>query len=159
MLDTVFGLPVHSLVVHGAVVLLPLAALASALVLGWAAWRGASRRVTWGVVGLDAVALVTAVVAKESGQNLYARIGMPARTQQHTELGDSMPLFAAGLLVAVVVAVAVLERWRDARAVTALATVAVLVMSTATLVWAVRVGHSGTESVWGSVVENTRAPG
>ena len=72
--DTISGLPVHPLVVHGAVVLLPVAALAVIALVLVRRWRGTFGWLT--LLGLTAGA-GAAVAAEKSGEALAARVGMP----------------------------------------------------------------------------------
>lgn len=146
--DTIAGLPVHPLVVHFAVVLLPLAALALVVIVLVPRWRG-----TFGWLTLAGLAIGTgaAFVAKESGEALAARVGEP---QQHAELGDILPLVAALLLL---VAATWFLLWRrrtnaDSRGggpvVTVLGGAAALI-AVGTIGLTIAVGHSGAEAVWG----------
>ena len=92
--DLINGIPLHPLVVHAAVVLVPLSALG---VLLMAAVPRFSRKLGWLVV-LGALAATGACfVAKLAGQQLAARIGEPGF--DHQSLGDLMPWFATGLAV------------------------------------------------------------
>jgi uncharacterized membrane protein len=97
--DLVNGIPVHPLVVHAAVVLIPLTALG---LIVMAIWPRFSARYGWLVVGSGVVAFVSSVAAKESGEVLEGRVGEPG--YDHAELGDVMPIFAAVLLVVVALA-------------------------------------------------------
>lgn len=148
--DLVNGLPAHPLVVHGAVVLVPLAALG---LIAMAIWPPFSQRCGWLVVGTAAVAAGASFAAKESGEALAERVGEPRF--DHEDLGELMPFFAAALLVAVAVL-----WWIDRRSGAggsrgalriAVAVLSVLV-ALANLVWVVRVGDSGAKSVWTGVV-------
>src|SRR4051794_25432543 len=100
MFDTIAGLPVHVLVVHAVVVLLPLMAVVTVAV----AVRRRSRSAAPFVVVADAVIVVLAYVAKESGEVLQERLGQfsPGVARDHGEYGDLVPYFAFGLLVAAV---------------------------------------------------------
>ena len=72
MLDTVFGLPVHPLLVHATVVIVPLAALAVLLAAVWPrfrAWAG------WGPLALAVAAVVLAPLSTSSGEELEHRVG------------------------------------------------------------------------------------
>ena len=153
LLDTVAGLPVHALVVHAAVVLVPLAALGSVLM---AVWRSFSRRFGVAVVILAGVGAAASFVAKGSGEQLAARVGEP---EQHAELGETLPLFALAMFVLVLVF------WLFDRGIPAnrgrpgwLVAVAVLLVlvAAAATVWTVRTGHTGAEATWSAVIENTR---
>ena len=65
--DTVLGLPVHALVVHGVVVLLPLMAIVTAVVACVPRWRA---RAAWPVVVVDAGMVAMTLVARQSGEAL-----------------------------------------------------------------------------------------
>jgi uncharacterized membrane protein len=142
LFGSIAGLPLHPLVVHGVVVLLPLMAVLTVLVAVLGRWR----RGAWWTVGGNAVVTVMALVAKESGERLEAALPPGDEAiERHTELGDVLPLFALGLLVASVVSALVRSnarlRWVGAALVIAAGVAAV--------VWTVLTGHSGSEAVWG----------
>ncbi len=151
-LDTVFGLPVHVLVVHAAVVLLPLVSIGAILV---ALLPRFSRRFAVLVVVIAWVAVPAAFLAEGSGEQLAERVGLP---QPHAELGESLPPFALAL------AVALLVFWLFDRGIPGnrgrpwwLKGLAVVVILVAVLTtwWTIRVGHSGAEATWSAVVQNT----
>lgn len=155
LLDTVGGLPVHSLVVHAAVVLVPLSAL-GAIVMAF--FRSFSRRFGVLVVVGAAAGAAACVIAKESGEQLAARVGEPER---HAELGDVMPLIAGALFVLVLVFWLIdrgvpLNRSRPIWLI--LLAILLVAVSLVALYWVVVTGHSGSEAVWSAVIENTRAP-
>jgi uncharacterized membrane protein len=154
LLDTVFDLPVHALVVHAAIVLIPLGALGAILM---AVRPSFSRRFGTLVVIVAGVGAGSAFVAKYSGLELAKRVGTPA---QHAELGDVMPLIATGLFVLVLVF------WLFDRGIPnnkyrpywlVILAIVIVLAACFTIYWTVRVGHSGTTAVWGSVIENTNA--
>src|SRR3954451_5031444 len=72
--DTINGLPIHPLVVHAVVVLLPLACVGLIAIAVYPPWRS-----RFGVlVGLAAAAATASIpVATESGERLAARLGEP----------------------------------------------------------------------------------
>ncbi len=152
--DLINGLPVHALVVHAAVVLIPLAALG---LIAMAFSVRLSRNVGWLVVLGAAVATGASWVAKESGEKFQIRIGAPGF--EHNELGEVMPVFAAVLLLA-----AVLLWWIDRsagggpqqrRGVRMAVAVVSVVVAAANLVWVYRVGDSGAKSVWSDQVSTS----
>src|SRR5690348_11952286 len=104
MLDTINGLPVHPLVVHAVVVLLPLAALGVIAIAVRPSWL---TRFGGLVVAAAALAVVAIPLATSSGERLESRVGDPGR---HAELGDTLLWFAIPLLV-----VAVALVWRARR--------------------------------------------
>lgn len=156
--DLVNGLPAHPLVVHAAVVLVPLTALG---VIVMAFWPRFSQRHGWLVVGSAVVAAVSSFVAKESGEALAERLAEPRF--DHGELGELMPAFAAALVGAVLVLWLI-----DRRAATSggptrsglrvVVAVVAVVVAAANVVWIVRVGDSGAKSVWSGVVAAAAAP-
>jgi hypothetical protein len=148
----VFGLPVHVLVVHAVVVLLPLASIGAVLV---ALLPRFSQRFAVLVVVLAWAAVPAAFLAEGSGEQFAERVGLP---QPHAELGESMPYFAVAL------AVVLLVFWLFDRGIPGnrgrpwwlkgLAVVLILV-AVLTTWWTIRVGHSGAEATWSAVVQNT----
>lgn len=146
MFDTIAGLPLHVLVVHAVVVLLPLMALVT---LYWA-WRPQfPARAGWMVVAADALVAVLTLVAKESGESLQHRLG-GAVAQEHAELGAVLPFMAFALLFAAALLAGV--RSGPAGMPRAVPGALVSVVVVVAVVWTVRVGHSGAEAVWGGMV-------
>lgn len=149
---TVIGLPLHPLAVHAAVVLLPLSAVAVLALIARPAWRPRYGALT--LVGL-LVGTGAAIVAKESGEALAAKIGLPA---DHARWGDVLPLAA---LVLLVVGGLWIRRTRSAAGpgsgttvlagLSAAASVAVLALSALT-------GHSGAEAVWSGRLPDAASP-
>lgn len=146
--DLIDGVPVHPLVVHAVVVLVPVAALG---LLVMAASPAFSRRFGIVVVLASIAAAGAAFVAKEAGQALQERVGEPGFN--HAELGSVMPWFALALAAAVI-GVWYIDRradpgqpWTRDRLRLAVAGIAVVV-ALASLVWIFRVGDSGGRSVW-----------
>jgi cytochrome b involved in lipid metabolism len=146
--DLINGIPVHALVVHAAVVLVPLVALG---VLVMAFSPRFSRSLGW-LVSLGAVAAFAAtVVAKLAGEALVERVGEPGF--DHHELGDLMPVFAAGLLVATVGLWLVDRSASDGgtgprRSLRIGVAAAAGLVAVGNVVWVYRVGDSGAKSVW-----------
>jgi len=101
--DLINGLPVHALVVHAVVVLLPLGALGTIAIAVRPGWRH-----TYGplVVAVTAAATVLLPVATSSGEALEERVGNPG---EHAELGDQLIWFALPMLVLALVLV-ILDR-------------------------------------------------
>jgi uncharacterized membrane protein len=178
MFDLIGGLPLHPLVVHAVVVLLPLAAVGTVAIAVVPAWR---RR--FGILVALAATAATAMVpvATNSGEALMRRVGPPAGN--HDALGGQLLWFA--LPLAVLVWLLVLADVRARRPVpaspgpgaaarggnapdaprvrpgtpavrsghglvTVLAVLAVL-SALAALFQVYRVGDSGARSVWGDV--------
>ena len=149
MFDTVLGLPVHALVVHGVVVLLPLVAAVTVL---WAFREDASRTVGWAVIAANLVVAGMTFVAKESGEALQERLGGRI-AEEHAEIADVLPFFALALLFASVIMQAL--RSRNIRVPQRLPGVLTAVVALVAVLWTVRAGHSGSEAVWGEVVRQS----
>lgn len=155
------GLPAHPLVIHAAVVLVPLAALLAITYVAVPRWRWATR---WPMTATSGLALLTVVYAWFSGRHLRderVAAGLDAvRFQSHQEKADIL------LWVTVVfVAVAVFAAWalggpsalasgRGARAHHApviewTAIVAVVILSVLLTTMAVATGEAGARLVYG----------
>ena len=172
MLDTIGGIPLHPLIVHAVVVLVPLAALL--LLLAAVSprirhWAGLLTPIT------ATIALVLTPLASQSGEALQRRVTESPAIEEHAELGDGLVCFVF------VVAVLAWALWfLDRRARAAVATrgataadgaavprspllTAVIVLSVlavvATTVQVVRIGHSGAQATWSKVGATTPTGG
>lgn len=161
MFDTILGLPVHPLVVHATVVVVPAAALAVGLAALWPRFR---RWAGPAPLALSAVALILVPVTVQSGKALAERAENTALVQTHRQLGEDL----LGWVVLLVVAAAALSwsQWRrprtggthrtNAARVFAAAVVAVALLGTAgTLVQIARIAHSGAEAAWSDLTGAT----
>ncbi len=141
MPDAIGGLPLHPLVVHAAVVLLPLCALGLILLVCVPKWR---RTYGWLVVGGLAVSVVFAWVAKETGEQLAEVVGLPA---EHAEWGDRLVPISFLLFV-----IAAIWLWFARKGTSGLAAtlvnIAGIVLALITIGVTVLVGHSGAEAAW-----------
>ncbi|PFG73361.1 DUF2231 domain-containing protein [Tepidiforma thermophila] len=157
-LGAIAGLPAHPLVVHAAVVLVPLAAIAH-LVTGWRpAWR---RSFAIPVALIGFAGAVFAWAARASGEALEDRVkdaaravGQRARFGDHPEQGDAA-FFWAMLLGLALIGFAVLAwlerkrelpRWAPLAAWGAVVVIAAVATATMTVA-----GHSGAQLVWKDV--------
>ncbi|QIG42937.1 hypothetical protein G5V58_09320 [Nocardioides anomalus] len=149
MFDTVNGLPVHPLVVHAVVVLLPLACLGTLAIAVRPAWRRPYGPL---VVASAALATVLIPVATSSGEQLEKHVGDPGR---HAELGDQLIWFAIPLLVLSLALVA-LDRWpRGGTALVRTVGVLAVVAGVAASVQVYRVGDSGARAAWGDQISSS----
>lgn len=152
MFDTFQGLPVHALVLHAAVVLVPMAAGLTVLVALIGRWRPAG---AWPVVALNVVTVATVFVTTQSGQQLQSRLSNSDLISEHAERGEAMTLFALGLLVSSVLVA--LVRRRSGAVIRAVGALAVLAAGAAT-VWVALVGHSGSTAVWKDIISSSNQP-
>jgi hypothetical protein len=145
-LGMIAGLPLHPLLVHSAVVLVPLVAI-GALVMSYL--PSFSRRHGKLILILALVAQVSVFLAKLSGE-AFSEI-LNKEVEKHAELGEIAPLVTLPMVVLIYL------RWRMDRAgssignaaVRRLTSVALVIASLASLVMIFLVGHSGATSVWG----------
>lgn len=116
MFDEILGVPAHPLLIHAAVVFVPLLVLAS---LAYALVPFVRRRTWWLVVGLAVVAPVSAWFATLSGNRLRNDLAdqgiLPeilVKIDQHRDYGDKTLWATIGLAVLAVVLVG-LTMWRN----------------------------------------------
>jgi hypothetical protein len=157
VLDTIFGLPMHPLIVHATVVIVPSAALLVALAAVYPRFRA------WvGPVPALAALLSCVLVplSTGSGEELQHRVGETSLVEKHQELADTLIWFVIPLAV-----VAVVGYWMQRRAGTegktsgktsgrglvAAVAVGAVLLSGATLVDVGLIGHSGAKASWSKV--------
>lgn len=140
------GLPLHPLVVHAPVVLIPLSAIALVLLIFVRKWRP---HYAWLAVAGLVVGTLGAVAAVLTGNAFAETIGLPAR---HATLGTILVWTAAALSVSAIVWWLLQHQERDneqeSRIVWA-SSIVTVVLVVATLIFTVLTGHSGAEAAWG----------
>jgi uncharacterized membrane protein len=150
--ETVFGLPVHPLIVHATVVVVP----ATAVVLGlslvlprFRAWAGILPLV------MAAASVVLAPLSTSSGENLEHLVGDSRLVRQHAELGDMLVWWCLGMLLVAGAAWRLgRSRARPSRGLATTLAVVGLVVAVGTLVQTVLIGHSGAEAAWSGVAHS-----
>ena len=152
-IDSLFGLPAHPLLVHAAVVLLPLAAI---LTIVCAAVPKARRCFAPVALGLAIVAVIAVGVAQGSGEALEEHVKETTLVEQHTEQGESVLPWAIAVTVAAgaVVAIPLLMKRRpnlSGQTVTAVVVVVSLIAGAGAMWKIVEVGHSGAKATWNDV--------
>lgn len=154
MFDLIDGIPVHPLVVHAIVVLLPLATLGTLAIAGRPRWR-----VRYGplVIAAAVVATVLCPVATSSGEQLEQRVGNPG---DHAALGEQLVWFA--LALAVLSAALVWLEWRSSqpdaphrRTLIAVVAAGAVLAALASTVQVYRVGESGARAAWGDATSDS----
>ena len=162
-LDEIFGLPAHPLIVHAAVVFIPLGAITMLLAI-WPKWR---RPMLTATAALSVLGAIFILLAANSGGALEERAEANydhSLVEEHSEAGDKAQapavLFAG---VAVLALAADHLRGKDKKfkgksmptwAPTALLAATVITGGvSAGLV--VNAGHTGAKSVWNKVANNT----
>lgn len=152
MFDTLAGLPVHILIVHVAVVLIPLSAIGAILI----AARPKALRLFGAATVIGAlVGVIASVIAEASGNQLAGRVGWP---EVHTNYGDIFPVAAAAFLVLLVVF------WLFARGVPLnrnrplwlkIFGAVLIVASIGITYFTVLTGYSGSKATWQESVEDS----
>lgn len=149
------GLPLHPLLVHAAVVLTPLTALAVALA---AVWPAARRRLGYAppVAALLVAGLVFLTVL--AGEELADTVGETPAIERHEALGEMLIPWTLALLVAaiaVTVSDRMLPRLRRtgaaARAVAVIVPALAVVAAVGTIIVTVLTGDAGARAVWEGV--------
>jgi hypothetical protein len=162
-MDYIFAdLPLHVLLVHAVIILVPLVGVALVMIAVWPA----ARRVLWIPVLIAAIAMVPlGLITIEAGKWLEVRVPAAPLIQVHTALGESIEPWLWWLLaVAVLVAAwAVIELVsarratgadprRPARglriAVNAALTLAAVAVTAGATWTVVQIGESGSRAVW-----------
>ena len=155
MLDTIFGLPVHPLIVHATVVVVPTAAAAVLLAALWPRFRRWAGPLP---LLLAVAALVLDPLSTQSGEQLESHVGASRLVEQHSELADMLLPWVIALVVG-----AVASYWLHRRAdrgsadprrlrwLPAVASVVAVVAALGTGVQVVLIGHSGAEAAWHGV--------
>lgn len=147
----ILGLPLHPLVVHVAVVLVPLVALGA---LAVALWPAARRRYGHLVTVLAVGAAGSALVAQKSGQDFMTTFTRPTPAMQHHfDIGTGLAWWVVGLLAALVllmVAEGLTKRGHPrGKLLSLIASVATVPLAVVSIVQVVRIGHAGATAVWG----------
>lgn len=160
MFEKFLGLPLHPLVVHAAVVFVPLLVIAG---IGYASVPGLRRRLGWAALLLSVVAPAAALVAKKSGEKLQSALiakhygpEILAKVAEHQGYGNRTFWFTLGLGLStglLVLAtsghprVADLPTW-----VRPLLAAGVVVFGVLSAVYVYLTGESGATAVWTGVL-------
>lgn len=156
LLDSVFGLPAHPLLVHAAVVLVPLAAIGTIVIAFWSAARA---RVGWIVAGVGIVGFFFAYLAKQAGEALLATTRVTQLVEDHAEMGDwgVIGAFLVGGSATTIMLFDTYVRWRAAKGESELSLtrplrnligVFAVVLTIFGTVLVIDVGHSGAKATW-----------
>jgi len=151
--DTIAGLPVHILVVHVAVVLIPLSAIGATLI----AARPKALRLFGAATVIGAtVGVIASVIAEFSGNQLAGRVGW---SEEHANYGDVFPIAAVAFLALLIVF------WLIARGVPLnrhrplwlkVIGAILIVASIGITYFTVLTGYSGSKATWSEIVEKSQ---
>ena len=143
---SLLGLPAHPLVVHAAVVLLPLSAIGLVLVAVNPRWRRAYAPL---VLVLSLISTVAIYWAQSSGEELEENVERTELVHEHTEKGETVLPWAIAIDAVAIALVASrkYDKLNGRNATIGLTVLAVLVAAGGS--WQLyQVGHSGAKAVW-----------
>jgi len=154
--DLITGLPVHPLISHAVVVIVPLAAIGALILTFVNKWRTA-----YSPLVLIAVLLspISAFIATQSGEALSERVGLP---KSHSTLGErlSYVVLAFAIVFSIWFAIEKSARVRTKvpKILQQVVKVIVPILAAASLVLTFLVGHSGAEATWKNRITQAQLP-
>ena len=153
-MDLITGLPWHPLIIHGVVVLVPLAAIGVVLVMFIPKIR---RTYSPLVLGTLYVATIFAFLATQSGEALAERVGLP---NPHATQGQRLlyVVVAFSALFTIWFVLEYSDRIRKAvpSAIKPVLNVVIPITAIASIVLTVLVGHSGATASWKNRIAQTQ---
>ena len=163
---TIDGLPLHPLIIHATVVLLPVAALAVVLA---GVWPTARQYLNVGPLVLSVLALILLPITFVTGMNLKDELGATPAIDRHEHLAHQLLVPVIGLVVVAILIEVVRRRSTDRRLTTArvdsgrtglavVAGVLAVVFGLATIIQTARVGEAGARAVWGHTAAAPHLP-
>jgi hypothetical protein len=151
--ETILGLPVHILVVHAVVVLVPLCAVAVVVMVFSRLWR---ERLRWPVLILLTGAVVSTYVARQTGEWLQHKLASrgvaSADITRHVDYGSKAIWFVLLFWLVVVGWLSVDARRPPAQTAARVLGVASVVVALVATGWIVVAGHLGSNAVWKGIV-------
>lgn len=160
MFKEIMGLPAHALLVHAAVIFVPLLAIVASAYAVVPRFRA---RVGWAAAILAVAAVVAVFLAKQSGEQLQtvlAEKGYPAQilnqVAEHSRYANQLFRWTFGLALVTGLLLLVTSRHPRARAlpswVTLVLSALVLVLSVVGVIYVYLTGDSGARAVWTGVL-------
>jgi len=155
MLDTFQGLPVHAIVVHATVVVLPLSAVMVALAAVYPRfreWAGPLPAIS------AVVSLVLVPISTQSGEKLYDRFkqfGDQPLIEDHEELAELLIWIVIPFAI-LAVAGYLLRRRNASRSVLAAVSVLSVIAAGAVAVDVALIGHAGSKAVYKSTIDSSQ---
>ena len=148
--DTFQGLPIHPLIVHLVVVILPIATFSTIISVYSSRFRKGYAFAS--VIGVF-VGAAAAFVAKQSGEALGDRVGLP---RKHSDYGNILTYVSLAFLIVVLLWY---RNWRRTRSnrINALGLL-LTVLGIAVLVLTYLAGHTGATAVWQKKIAITSQP-
>ena len=160
MLNNFLGIPAHPLIIHAAVVFIPLLCLGSVVYALVPRYRG---KIGWAVLALAVISPIAAWFAKASGENLRDRLVAAGFSQeildkvnQHQSYGDRTWWFTLALGVVTLLMLFITSGSRRAPhfpvGVMLAVSVVVIALAVATAIYLFLTGDSGAHAVWEGAV-------
>jgi hypothetical protein len=144
-----YGLPLHPLIVHATVVIIPLAVLTVILSAAWPRFRAWAGPLP---VGLSLVGLVLVPLSTSTGETLEKHVERSALLEKHTEIAEGLLPWMIALFVLSAIGYGL--HWRSthghstAKAVAVVVSVLAIVAAVGASVQVARIGHSGAKAAW-----------
>ena len=162
---TIAGLPVHPLLVHATVVVVPTAALCvllAAVSTRFRRWAGPLP------LALTLFALLLDPLTTSSGESLEHTVGSNALIEKHSQLADGLLPWL--ILLALMAGALYAFHWRERRGLSngrprsrawlpIVVSVVAVVAALGTSVQCVLIGHSGAEAAWSHVNSGSGSSG
>ncbi|QGU04420.1 DUF2231 domain-containing protein [Corynebacterium comes] len=152
----ILGLPTHILLLHAAVVIVPMAAVSGIVYALRPPWR---RLLEWPVMVLAVLAAGLTVFTASAGEALERALPPGPLIQAHAEQGERLEIAVAMYTIAVVLSVAVTGPWvgskvrllttlRDTRWLVLAMQVLTVLTGLVAIYQVVVTGHTGAQAVW-----------
>lgn len=154
LFDLIGGLPLHPLLVHAAVILLPVMGVVTPLVVAVPRWRP---RLPW-VVAADLGTAVAMVATVQSGEALQSRLSQVAGFTVARGHGDAGRILAGIGLLLFLLAAASLFAVRRGGLLIPVAVVLLSALGAVGVGLTVVVGHSGATASWQERIAGTPPP-
>ena len=162
---SIAGLPLHPLLVHATVVIVPAAAFSVLLAAVWPRFR---RWAGFLPLALSVAGLILDPLSTSSGESLEHQVGHSALIEKHSELADGLLPWMIGLVVAAAALYA--WHWRQERRASGEASgsrswipmaisVLAVIVGLGTTVQVVLIGHSGAKAAWSDVANQSASTG
>jgi hypothetical protein len=154
MLDTFQGLPVHSLIVHATVVVVPVAALTVALAAVYPRFRN---WIGWFPPAAAVASIVLVQLTTMSGKKLYARFEragfLTKDIQHHRSLGNLLIWLVIPMALIAIAAYVVQRRDDASKVVVTLVAVLAVVSAGTVSVDVALIGHAGAKASWKPIID------
>lgn len=153
-----YGLPLHPLIVHATVVIIPLAAATVLLAVLWPrfrAWAGPMPAV------LCLIGLILVPLSTSTGETLEKHVVRSALLEKHTRLADGLLPWMIALLVISLISYAIHRQSTSGhtprRAIRVVVATLAVVAVAGTTVQVALIGHSGAKAAWQDTNMNSSA--